>query len=129
MAKDSSITFPKGILGFEEHRAFKILHKQQDRAIVYWLESEENPLIAFPLVDPVSIGFNFSFTLSDEEQKLLQSENRDEIEVFLILAKNVEAKQGIQANIAAPIVINTAKRIGFQKVLYDLDFTVNVEEK
>ena len=128
MAKDSIITFPKGILGFEELRAFRIYHKKQDRAMVYWLQSEENPLIAFPLVDPVRFGLNFSFNLSDDEQTLLQGESPEEIEVFLILAKDAEADAEIQANISAPIVINTVKRLGLQKVLYALDFTGKIEE-
>lgn len=129
MSQDRTIVFPNGILGFDALHAFKIFHKQQDRAMVYWLQSEENPLIAFLLVDPSSFGLNFSFTLTDAEQAILQSESPDEIEVFLILAKDTEAKQGIQANIGAPIVINTVKRLGMQKVLYDLDFTGKIEEK
>lgn len=129
MSEDRTIMFPKGILGFAEHRSFKIFHKQQDRAMVYWLQSEENPLIAFPLVDPAVFGLNFSFNLSDEEQKMLESESSEGIEVFLILAKDAESGPGVQANIAAPIVINTVKRRGLQKVLYALDFTGSIEEK
>lgn len=128
MSADRVIVFPRGILGFEELHTFKIFHKQQDRSMVYWLQSETNPLIAFLLVDPASFGLNFSFNLTDEEQELLQSESPEEIEVFLVLAKDKESQQGIQANIGAPIVINTVKRLGLQKVLYNLDFTGNIEE-
>lgn len=129
MSTDRTIMFPKGILGFEELHAFTIIHKQKDQAMVYWLQSEESPLIAFPLVDPASFGLIFSFSLTDAEQELLQSKNPEEIEVFLILAKDAEAKQGIQANIGGPIVINKVKRLGIQKVLHELDFTGKIEGK
>ncbi len=127
MSHDRTIMFPNGILGFEELHAFKIFHKQQDRTTVFWLQSEENPLIAFLVVDPATFGLNFSFNLTDAEQALLQSERPEEIEVFLVLAKDGDAKQGIQANIGAPILINTVKRLGMQKVLYQYDFTGNIE--
>jgi flagellar assembly factor FliW len=129
MSQESTIMFPNGILGFEELRAFTIIQKQKDQATVYWLQSEENPLIAFPLVDPANYGLTFSFDLTDAEQALLQSNSPEEIEVFLILAKDTEAKQGIQANIGGPIVINKVKRLGMQKVLYQVNFTGKIEGK
>ena len=134
MKDDLTIDFPQGILGFEDHTRFQIVHRKQNNAEIYWLQSLDNQGITMPLIDPAASGLNFSLNLSDEEQDLLQVEKEADLAVFLILAKNMGDQAAgqpaaIQANISGPIVINVQKRVGFQKIIYDMEFSLNIEEK
>ena len=133
MKDEVTIEFPQGILGFENHTRFQIVQKKQDNAEIYWLQSLDNQGITLALIDPTASGLNFSLNLSDEEQELLQADSEADLAVFLILAKNMDnraaAQPAIQANISGPIVINVHKRIGFQKIIYDMEFSLNIEDK
>ncbi len=114
------LTFPSGIPGFEKYTKFILFHKEENNISAYWLESCDKPEVTFTLVDPEQYGLSYDLELSEEEQKILKTEDAEKLGVFLILSKEVgkEVKNsGLNANIAGPIIINPEARIGLQKVI------------
>ena len=112
--------FPAGIPGFENYTRFHVFHKQEKEICAYWLESLDEPKLTFTLVDPTSFDLHYEFTLSDDDQKLLQAQTPDSCAVLLMLSKKVNEnteKSRLQANIVGPIVINLDNQIGMQKVI------------
>ncbi|MBK1720294.1 flagellar assembly protein FliW [Thiocystis violacea] len=117
----TDIVFPNGIPGFEDLKRYRLEHSDTESGRVYRMHSEDEPGIAFTLVDPRFYALNYVLELSDEEQSLLQAEGPEEIIVLLMLWKNEdpepEAKPGLHANIDGPILINVAKCLGLQKII------------
>lgn len=122
---DSILTFPNGMPGFEKSTRYKLFHDvQEQQAIVHWLQSLDEPDVAFALVDPEVFGLSYEFVLTDEEQQLLKMESVDDIAVLLIAYKpqpDADSKANINANISGPIVLNTRTRLGMQKILVGLE--------
>ncbi|MDD5240950.1 MAG: flagellar assembly protein FliW [Sulfuricella sp.] len=128
----SIVTFPKGIPGFEGSTRFKLFHEDREAPIVHWLQSLDEPDVAFALVDPARFGLNFEFTLTDEEEKLLQMNNVADIAVLLIAYKpqsGAASNANINANINGPIVLNMATHLGMQKVLVGLEADITLKPK
>ena len=128
---DTIISFPKGIPGFEDQTRFKLFH-QEGSEIVYWLQSLNNPELTFSVAHPLIFSINYNFTLTDDEQKLLEADNADELIILILLHKDDEQGSGkptIKGSIKSPLLINSEKRIGYQKVLAVIEQSITLTEK
>lgn len=117
---ESTLTFPRGVAGFENCTRFKLFHDNKvSQPIVHYLQSLDDPDLALSLVDPATFGLNYELLLTDEETDLLKLENTEHVLVMLVAYRAGEkpAGQNVAANINGPIILNTQSRIGLQKVL------------
>ena len=132
---ESILTFPNGMPGFEGSTRYKLFHQEENEeqpVVVHWLQSIDEPDVAFALVDPAVFGLNYEFALTDEEERLLQMESVEDIAVLLIAYKpqpDADSKANINANINGPIVLNTRARLGMQKVLVGIEADVTLKSK
>ncbi len=127
---DTPIIFPQGIPGFEDDRAFRLYHQQAD-ALVGYLESVDNPDLVLSVLAPESLNIFYEFTLSDEEQALLELERPEDV-VLLVVAYRQETgdtKPGgaVNASFMAPLVINAERRLGLQKLLYNAERRITIK--
>jgi flagellar assembly factor FliW len=126
------ITFPQGMAGLEGYTRYKLFHEENKTPVVHWLQSLDEPDIAFSVVDPARFGLNYEIALSDEEADLLRAkaeEDEGDIVVLLIAYKpKSEARSGasINANINGPIILNTRTRLGMQKILAGFEVGVTL---
>lgn len=134
---ETVITFPDGLAGFEHCTRYQFLHEAAAKektggAVVHYLQSLDDPAVCFSLVDPASYGLNYEFTLTDEEENLLQSSGADSnLAVMLMVYKprtGEAAAPGVSANINGPLVINADRRIGFQKIIRSPRYDVTLRE-
>ncbi|HIJ78650.1 MAG: flagellar assembly protein FliW [Desulfobulbaceae bacterium] len=130
---ENILTFPNGILGFEECKHHTFHHQENGSKTLYWLQPVDKPEVAFCLVDPANHGLNYDFTLSDDEQALIKASTDDEIAIFLMLARcnkqdGTTEDTDLVANISGPLVVNISRRLGIQKVLPKMDYSVNLQE-
>jgi len=51
IAEDRVITFPKGLLGFADNKRYCLFEPNED-ACFYWLQSLDDPTLAFVVTDP-----------------------------------------------------------------------------
>ncbi|MFO1378815.1 MAG: flagellar assembly protein FliW [Chitinivorax sp.] len=109
---DTVIEFPQPLAGFENSRRYKLLHEDVSNPIVMWLQSLDEPDVSFGLIDPACIGINYEITLDDSETALLKISDPGTVSVLLMVRK--EDNQLMPAS-HAPILINTAARLGMQK--------------
>ena len=130
---ESILTFPNGMPGFEGSTRYKLFHDDQEQqVVVHWLQSIDEPDVAFALVDPAVFGLNYEFVLTDEEEQLLKMENVDDIAVLLIAYKpqpDAASSTNINANINGPIVLNTRTRLGLQKILVGIEADLTLKSK
>jgi flagellar assembly factor FliW len=82
------------------------------------LQSLDEPNLAFEIVDPTTLGFNYELVLNDAENALLHSPAPEDVLVMQVLFKqNEDGKSGVVPILRAPLVINTRARVGLQKIM------------
>ncbi len=110
------ISFPKGLLGFDSLREFALLNAKQEP--FFYLQSLEDPNIAFILIDPFLFRPDFEMDVSDAELGAIGIESPDDGLVFAIVT--VPAEGGpVTANLMGPVIIGRKSRKGFQAILGD----------
>ncbi|MBX3021068.1 MAG: flagellar assembly protein FliW [Bdellovibrionales bacterium] len=117
LTSDDVIHFPEGLLGFNELRRFVLLDDPTDE-IFAWLQSCEEPGIAFPLLEPELFTAGYNCQLTKHDLEILQVPNKEGLRYFTIITIPQDPTQ-MTANLKAPIVINVAKRVARQCVLQD----------
>lgn len=129
--QDTIITFPRGIPGFEDQTRFKLFH-QEGSEIVYWLQAVDSDDLTLSVAHPAHFNINYNFVLTDEEEKLLQISNSDDLLILIVLHKDDDADKGkptVKGSIKSPLIINSEKRIGLQKVLVAIEQSITLTEK
>lgn len=111
------INFPEGLLGFNELRRFVLLDDPSDE-IFAWLQSCEEPNIAFPLLEPELFASGYSVQLTKHDMENLGLAPNEGFRCFTIITIPQDPTQ-MTANLKAPVVINVTKRVARQCVLQD----------
>lgn len=117
LTSDDVIHFPEGLLGFNELRRFVLLDDPSDE-IFAWLQSCEDPGIAFPLLEPELFTAGYNVQLTKHDLEILQLASKEGVRSFAIITIPQDPTQ-MTANLKAPIVINVQKRLARQCVLQD----------
>ena len=122
VSPEKIIHFPNGLVGFEQSKRFMLAHEEsKEHPASYTLQSLDEPALAFQIVDPTTMGFDYELALNDAENALLQSPVPEDVAVMQVLFRNDEGgKAVITPNLRAPLVINTRARVGIQKVMENL---------
>ena len=121
------IDFPNGLPGFEATRQFTLLHPEgNDAPNIFILQGVDNPEVTFTVTTPDVLGLNYEFTLTDGEVAVLQLGNPDDVSLLLIVRNNETGAAAPQANVMAPLVINTAARRAIQKIIGRVDASVTL---
>jgi flagellar assembly factor FliW len=119
IAEDRVITFPKGLLGFAEHKRFCLLEPQEDSAF-FWLQSLDDAGLAFVVTDPSFFVPDYSVPIRGEQLGDLGLARLEDAQVFVIVNK---VEQTLTGNLQGPLVVNTLTRSGEQFVLAEKRWT------
>lgn len=117
--------FKLPIIGFSELRKFVILDVNQD-SFFKWLQSTEDPSLAFPIISIFSMNLDYSIDLPDDVVEKLSITNVDNILVMNVASIPQDNPQGTTINLLAPLIFNLEKQIAGQVILsgsgYDISF-------
>jgi len=116
------IRIPQGVLGFPEYKKFCLVDPGDD-TLILWLQSIENPDVAFAVLEPKIFKPEYSAKLSAAELRELKLDNVNQSTVFSILTIPEDITQ-MSANLKAPLVINLKEQIAKQVVLQENEFTI-----
>lgn len=119
---DEIIKIPQGILGFPEYTQYCLVDPADDTLIV-WLQSLENPDVAFALLEPKIFRPDYTARLSAAELRELKLENVNQSAVFSILTIPADVAQ-MTANLKAPLVINLKEQLAKQVVLQENEYSI-----
>jgi flagellar assembly factor FliW len=122
LQQEDIITFPEGLLGFQDLRNFVLLDDPNDD-IFAWLQSCELPSIAFPVLEPEIFGQYYSVNLTKNEQELLKLQPGQKPSFMNIITIPDDPTQ-MTANVKAPIVFNMQARVARQCVLQDNNLAI-----
>jgi len=122
------INFPNGIPGFEDQTRFKLFHQEGDNPLIFWLQSLDDESLVFSVAQPSIFNINYDFTLSDTEEAILGIEDISDVLILIMLHKESSDQSAIKGSIKSPLVINSAKRIGLQKILIQVDQSITLTD-
>lgn len=114
---DDVLSFPEGILGFQDLKQFVLLDDPTDE-IFAWLQSCSEPAIAFPVLEPELFAEKFQPNLAKADYEGLQMTAEDKHRMFCIVTIPDDPTL-MTANMKAPIVVHLNKRVARQCVLQD----------
>lgn len=114
------ITFEDGILGFPDMKKFTLIfdEEKEGRPSISWLQSMDEPEIAFPVMDPLFVCETYNPSVEEELLKNLGTIKEDNLYVLVTVTVPQNIKE-LAVNLKAPIVINTDTRKASQIIVED----------
>jgi len=119
IAEDRVIDFPAGLLGFPRCTRFCLLEPGED-ACFFWLQSLDEPSLAFVVTDPSLFVEDYVVPIRPEQMEQLRLKGLEDAQVFCVVNK---VGGQLTGNLQGPLVVNTVDRVGEQFVLSDKRWT------
>ncbi len=123
---DQIIHFVNGLKGFEDKTQFAIVNNYdtEDPVPFFWLQSLDDPDLAFVLTVPFIFRPDYAFDLPKETEEALHITKQSELGIYSIVTIPGEIKD-FTYNLMGPIVVNYSTREGDQVVLYNDNFSLH----
>jgi flagellar assembly factor FliW len=119
------IILPEGLLGFEQLKKYFVVDPG-DSTLILWLQSTEDEKVAFPILEPKIFKPDYVAKLLPADLNGLELESLQTAKLYSILTIPATVTD-MSANLKAPIVINSQKKVGKQIVLQDSKLSVKHE--
>lgn len=119
------LTFHEGLLGFENLKKYFVVDPG-DSTLILWLQSTEDEKVAFPIIEPKIFKPDYVAKLLPADLNGLELESITTARLYNILTIPGNVVE-MSANLKAPIVINSNKKVAKQIVLADSKLTVKHE--
>ncbi|MBC7230043.1 MAG: flagellar assembly protein FliW [Actinobacteria bacterium] len=118
--EEQVISFVEGILGFPAYREFVLLEHRQGPFM--WLQSLEEPSLAFLVADPWNFFPDYAPEIPDEDVEALELEEPYNFSVFCFVTVP-ERVEMTSVNLKGPTVVNLNTRRAKQVVLLNPEYT------
>ncbi len=115
------LTFPQGMVGFENHQRFAIIRKPDEEPFE-WLQCITLPELAFVVVDPLLVEAAYNFEVDDDTIDLLQLKDPQDVMLRAIVTVRNDVSK-MTANLLAPLVINKVEQTACQLILNDSNYS------
>jgi len=116
---DRIMTFPRGLLGFPSYTRFALIQAGEENYF-FWLQSVDEPQLAFVVADPSIFFKEYDVPLREEMQTELQLDDPRLMQVFVICNK---VEDWLTGNLLGPLVVNAQNRLACQVVLTEKKWT------
>jgi flagellar assembly factor FliW len=110
---DRIITLSRGLLGFPGNSRYALI-QTNDENYFFWLQSTDDPSLAFVVTDPGIFFKGYEVPLKEENRLELELTDDGYGQVFVICNK---VNGWLTANLLGPIVVNATNRTAQQVVL------------
>lgn len=123
--KERIFKFNLPIIGFNELQDFVILDFNKE-SFFKWLQSVDDPSLAFPIVSVYSLNVDYSIDLPDSVVETLKIKDVEDLLVMNIASIPQDDPKGATLNLLAPIIFNLKEKLAGQIILsgsgYDVSF-------
>lgn len=116
-AEEAVISFPEGLLGFEQMHRF-LLIDQPEIEPLRWLQSIDEPQIAFTVMEPELVWPDFRVRLASSDRETLGLSPEAE-PLVLVLVTVPKDPADMTANLLGPLVLHRENRLARQLVIHD----------
>lgn len=115
---DSVLTFPSGLLGFQESRRYVMLDHDTE-APFKWLQSLDDQALAFVIIDPDLLLTDYHIGVPGDVLTEVQGSEEDDLSTAVILTIPSEDPGRMTANLRGPLLMNRRTKLCKQLVLSD----------
>ncbi len=119
VAESDIVEFNPGLLGFEQLNRYILMDIAQSTDFK-WLQSLDQPDLAFLLVDPFMIKPGYCVELNDEMAARLAIEEPEQVLVYTIVTVPASGFKHATTNLVGPLIINWLKKKGKQ-IIFERD--------
>lgn len=116
--EEKIITFPEGLLGFEDEKRFAIINTEEEKSQFLWLQSIDNLELAFVIINPFFAFPDYELIIPERVQEKLKIKDEKDVAIYSIVVVP-EDMEKMTANLLGPIIININKKLGKQVILDD----------
>ena len=116
---ENLLHFPAGMIGFPTLHYFIVMPNKKEGPL-FWIQSVDDPDIAFVLTDPSNFFLEYKVVPDTSELATLQIEEKDEC--FCLTVVTVPPDQKITVNLAAPILFSPKTNRAIQVILEKTDY-------
>ncbi|MDD3815423.1 MAG: flagellar assembly protein FliW [Desulfocapsaceae bacterium] len=111
--------FPAGMIGFPTLHSFIVMPNKKEGPL-FWIQSVDDPAIAFVLTDPTNFFLNYIVKADNAELSSLQISEEDEY--FVLVVVTVPPDQKITLNLTAPILFAPKSNRAIQVILENTEY-------
>ncbi len=129
VADEKIITFPKGILGFEDLKKFTLMFDSENSAPsgLNFMVSLDEPAFMLPVVPALAVKPGYSPQISSEVEETVGSLTEDNALVLVTMTIPSDITQ-MTVNLNAPIIINMdtnkAVQVAVENEGYDIKYPI-----
>lgn len=123
VSEERLLTIPEGLFGFEDYKNFALVDSDYEPFI--WLQSTDEPNLAFLIVDPFLICSSYETDIDDDSLAKIGIKNPEDIIIMTIVTVPADGS-AITANFQGPLVINKNNRQCMQVILNDNRWSTKV---
>ncbi|MCQ2576567.1 MAG: flagellar assembly protein FliW [Treponema sp.] len=123
ISEDKILTIPEGLFGFEDYTKYALVNSDYDPFL--WLQSIEDPGLAFLIVDPFLISSDYETDIDDETLAKIDIKKIEDIIIMTIVTVPHDGG-AITANFQGPLVINKTNNKCMQVILNDNRWSTKV---
>jgi flagellar assembly factor FliW len=108
------LTFPNGILAFEEYKKFVIL-EEHTHAMFHWLQSLDDSKLAFLIMNPHHLKPDYiPDIMAYEVENLFGSRSLEGLSLWCIITIPPNHPESMTINFQGPLIVSQEKRLGGQ---------------
>ena len=132
LEEDRIFNFAMPIIGFDMLHKFIILDPNKE-TLFKWLQSVEDPTLAFPIISASALDLDYTIDLPDNVVEDLNITNVESLLVMNITSIPQDNPKGTTINLLAPLIFNLDNQTAAQVVLsgsgYDISYPMFKENK
>lgn len=115
--------FTEPIIGYDNLKQF-VLVEHSDNSAFKWLQSLEDPDLAFPVTSPAFFDIDYQFEIPTEKAEKLDLNSVESLISLNIVTIPSANPRKATINLLAPIIINAANKKGMQIILSNSNYPV-----
>ena len=115
--------FVQPIIGYNKLRKYVLIEHKENSAFK-WLQSIEDPALAFPVTSPAFFNIDYQFEIPTETAEQIELTSADSLIALNIVTIPASNPQKATINLLAPIIINAVNKQGMQFILSNSNYPV-----
>ncbi len=115
--------FVQPIIGYNKLRKYVLIEHKENSAFK-WLQSIEDPALAFPVTSPAFFNIDYQFEIPTETAEQIELTSADSLISLNIVTIPAANPQKATINLLAPIIINALNKQGMQLILSNSNYPV-----
>lgn len=116
---DNLLHFPAGMIGLPTLHDFIVMPNKKDGPL-FWIQSVDDPDIAFVLTDPSNFFLDYLIVPDEQERNVLKVSDKDPC--FMLSVVTVPPDYKVTINLAAPILFAPKTNRALQVILENTDY-------